>query len=66
MSDLSNDNKKHTMKSRETIPLNKFFLSNFSIFASRRSEFILWLDLAFSPSPGLQGKIFFYCLYKGN
>jgi hypothetical protein len=35
--------------------LNFVFVLNFLIFASQRSEFTLWEDLGFSPSPGLKG-----------
>jgi hypothetical protein len=46
--------------------LDFVFVSNFSIFASRHSELTLWVELAFSPSPGLKGKIFSYLFYVGN
>jgi hypothetical protein len=46
--------------------LNFVFVSNFSIFVSQRTDLILWLDLGFSPSPGLKCKIFFYWFYIIN
>jgi hypothetical protein len=44
--------------------LNFVFLLNFSIFASQYSELTLWVDLGFSPSTGIKGKIFFYFFFK--
>jgi hypothetical protein len=41
MSDLSNDTKKHTMKSRETIPLSKYLLL---LKMFRFSEYLLNAD----------------------
>jgi hypothetical protein len=44
--------------------LNLFFVSNFSIFASQHNEPTLRVDLGFSPSPGLKGKIFSIYLHR--
>jgi hypothetical protein len=41
-------------------------MSNFSIFASWRCELTSCVELTFSPSPGLKGKIFFYWFYIGK
>jgi hypothetical protein len=39
-------------------------LLNFSIFSYQYSELTLWVDLGFSPSTGIKGKIFFYFFFK--
>jgi hypothetical protein len=53
----------HTVQRMFVCFQNFVFVSNFSIFASRR---VSLLELAFSPPPGLTGEIIFYWFYIGK